>query len=530
MQGKIISIGLKYVIEGVRQYIKPTPILNSLLPGDIVEYESNPITNKLQIKRLVSRVPFKTVGIVQQNKLICYPLLPQTFTLTPDLTNFDLTKPTCVVLIDIQGPQIISQWDELSSTRKNDWKIILDMYKPIDSLVPDIKDEQLDIKSLYQDLTHLDTFNIDPVVSKDFDDAISIDISDSKIYIHIVDAHNQIIQGSEEDNQAFSKSFTLYLSEHINNILPDNLANDKLSLIISEPRKTVTIEYSLDPNTLEIDDDKTKIYLGIITIKTRYDYEKFDNKIKLNPNDWLEKFLHTYKLKFNPINLDTPSLKLEINQETGSIESYQIKLSELETSPSHQLITWMMIHTNITVSKLIDKNSIPQRYHSKAIYNTCDSNLVFDELTSSPYINAILGIKKFRKAIYSSTELGHDGLKLQSYTHFTSPIRRYFDVIIHRIIGGITYYNLPEILEYINLREIHIDSLVKLYSRLKILDYLDKNKQRNWIGYWIPQGLILEDFLFEIKYYPIDITKLYTQVKIKIVKIDWSRLEPEVSF
>jgi exoribonuclease R len=536
MEGKIICIGSKYVIEGDRRHLKLSPVLNNLLPGDIVEYSVNPITEKIIISRLVSRIPIKTIGLINSInsiKSIKYPLLPNIFTLSPDLTNVDLTNPTCVIQIDSQGPHIISQWEHLGLTRKNDWKIILDLYKPIESQVPILRfDISKNSLPKYQDLTNLDTFNIDPPESKDFDDAISIDISNSKIYIHIVDTHNQILPGSQEDKQGLAQTFTLYLPEHIKNILPDQLANIELSLIKSEIRKTVTIEYTLNPLTLEIDDEQTQIYLSIIKISSRYNYETWDSS-SIGSSEWIKKFLQAYKNKFNPVCLDTPSIKLEIDQNTGLMIDYQIQTSQMDTSPSHQLVTWLMIHTNITVSKLIEKSPIPQRYHSKAMFQTSleqssELELDFPNLTSNKNIDAIIGIKKFKKAIYSSNNSGHYGLKLQSYTHFTSPIRRYFDQIIHRLLGGISYQNLPEVLDYINLRETYIDSIVRLYSKLKILGYLDSNKHIKWIGYWIPQGLILQDLLFEIKYYPVRPDKLYTQVKIEVTCIDWFKLEPKI--
>lgn len=528
-QGKIACIGIKYVIEGDRRFIKPSPILNTLLPGDIVGYTIQPLTNKIKITRLISRVPFKTLGFVKTDQKVFYPLLPQTFTLCPDLTNLIPNKPTCVILIDSQGPCILSQWDDISLTRLSDWTIVLDLYKPIDVNIPQpiLKtNSNLNTKPVYQDLTHLETFNIDPTESKDFDDAISLDVSNSKIYVHIVDAHNQIAPGSNEDIQAFTHAFTLYLPEHVNNILPDELANNQLSLIKSQLRKTITVEYTLDPKTFQIDQSLTKIYYATIIIKKRYDYESWD----LNPNPWVEKFLIQYAQTFKPVCLDSPSLKLQIDNQTGRMIGYQIETSGLETSQSHKLITWLMIHTNITIGQMPNGlEKIPQRYHSKAVFaHGSNQEICLHTLTDNMHINTVLGIKKFKKAIYSSTESGHDGLKLSLYTHFTSPIRRYFDVIVHRIITGVEYSNLDQMLEYINQREVYIDSIVRLYSRLKILGYLESNTQLTYPAYWIPQGLILGDLLFEIKYYPVDQTKLYEKVQVQILGINWDKLEPEI--
>ena len=87
---------------------------------------------------------------------------------------------------------------------------------------------------------------------------------------------------------------------------------------------------------------------------------------------------------------------------------------------------------------------------------------------------------------------------------------------------------MEDILKYINQRESHIDKITRLYSKIKILGYLESNLEKIWIGYWIPQGLILQDLLFEIKIYPVDQTKLYSLTHIQIKSIDWIYLEPQI--
>lgn len=518
MQGEIICIKNKYVINGVKHILKYDPIIHTLLPGDIVTYTFNPITAKIKITKLESRKPIKAFGVVNQDKIV-FPELPSIFFINKSNFNVNLNQGQVLVIqINLLDYNLIGVYDPLDSTRLNDWKIVLDLYKPIDSIAPTPKlTSNLETKPDYLDLTYLNTFNIDPTESKDFDDAISFDVSTNKIYIHIVDAHFQIEPGSKIDKESLAKSFTLYLPEHIENILPQELAENKLSLILNQPRKTVTIEYTLDYETFE--PIETKIYLGIIKIKTRYDYSTFD-KSKLEI-EFVNKFIKANSSKFS--SLVTPVLNLSINKLTGLVEKYQCDYSPPSTS--HTLVQLLMILTNQSISKLTSK-SIPQRYHSFSL----DPNLQIDNLTQSESINSILSIKKFRRAMYSNINSGHYGLGLSTYTHFTSPIRRYFDVIVHRLLQNCVYTNIEEILNYINMRETHIDQIVKLYNKIKILSLFESDLTKVWIGYIIstsPSKIILEDLLFEIDCYPIVLIQpLYSQVKIQIKSIDWIWLKP----
>jgi len=79
MQGQIILIGTKYVINGIKKIVKYNPIIHTFIPGDIVEYTINPLTDKINIIRLISRIPIKTMGFLDQNKNIICPELPDIF-------------------------------------------------------------------------------------------------------------------------------------------------------------------------------------------------------------------------------------------------------------------------------------------------------------------------------------------------------------------------------------------------------------------------------------------------------------------
>jgi len=554
-EGQIACIQNKYVILNDKRFISPTPILSTLLPNDIVSYSVNLQTNKIKIIKLINRKPFVTLATINKfNTLVFYEFPANIFSFKVNLYEQNLSqKNILIVKIDINGVTILKKYDPLNTTRLNDSKIILDIYKYNAELNNiDISFSNLDLTSFYtdpyQNLEHLETFNIDPAGSKDFDDAISIDHKTNKIYIHIVDAHEQILLNSDIDKEAFKKSFTLYLSEHIENILPKELAENELSLIKGKVRKTITLEYIIDE---DMSIKSYKIYKSSIIIKNRYCYESYDKLIETSNDEkiqFIKKFVDKHKIK----TIETITNNINLDKD-GKIINF---VKENMHTFSHKIVETLMILANLTISKhLSSDNDIvpseklrdnvvkqhhpcPQRYHTR-----CKTSDVINEaelFTGNKEIDLILTIKKYRKALYSENSLGHFGLGLSTYTHFTSPIRRYFDVIIHRLLAGVKFNNLEEILNKINNQEQHVDKLCKLYTNIKILDYFDRNKDKIWIG-WIVKiiktfdnnshlvSIIFEDILYEVVVSINSNLQVNTKVNMKINQINWIELKPEIT-
>ena len=567
-EGIIACIQNKYVILNDKKFISPSPILSTLLPNDTVSYIVNPQTNKIKIIKLINRKPFITLGIINNFNNLIFPEFPSNiFSYKVNLLDQNIqTESILIVKIDINGVSILKKYEPLNITRLNDSKIILDLYKYNAELNNiDISFNE-SLTSLYtdpyQNLEHLETFNIDPVGSKDFDDAISIDrfpvrqgkcdaFPDhklNKIYIHIVDAHEQIILNSDIDKEAFKKSFTLYLSEYIENILPKELAEDELSLIKDKVRKTITLEYIIDE---DMSIKSYKIYKSSIIIKNRYCYESYDKLIETEDEtiQFIKKFVDKHKIK----TIETIKNNIILDKD-GKIINF---VKENTNTFSHKIVETLMILANLTISKhLINEDvlhhpiplekfkddvkhhPIPQRYHARC--KTSDVINESEKFTGNKEIDLILTIKKYRKALYSENNSGHFGLGLSTYTHFTSPIRRYFDVIIHRLLAGVKFNNLEEILDKINDQEQHVDKLCKLYTNIKILDYFDRNKDKIWIG-WIIKiiksfdtgkqlvSIMFEDILYEVTTCISNNFKLNSKVNIKINQINWIELKPEIT-
>jgi ribonuclease R len=523
LQGTIANINNHYVVLNDKRFIEQSDVVSKLLPGDIVDYKITN-SNTICISQINSRTPQIVLGIikkvVQTEKIVelFYPGFPKNFSPNVEF-SYDYTIGNILILqINQNNCKIIQKYDSIQD-RSNDKNLILQLYKlnaNISNLYPTYKN--IIGKNMFtddfQDLTHLDSFNVDPINSKDFDDAVSLDETKHTIYIHIVDAHEQIIPSSTIDINSFLSSFTLYLPEHIENILPKEYAENKLSLKKNEIRKTITFEYLIDPETQHI--VNYKIYKSNIIIKNRYNYDEFNKIIHKYP------ILTLFYEKWKRNTLNIPHIKMNICQDTGKLINYSL---ETNNDIAHKIIETLMILTNITISKHVP-NIIPQRYHCKIRNEFVLANYFDNEI-----INAIFSIKQYKPAVYDAYNEGHFGLGISSYTHFTSPIRRYFDVIIHRLLSGVEYENLDIILQHINKREVYIEKIVKLYENLKILSFLETQLTKIWKGYIINKKkggyiVLLEDLLYEIFIFDNNYNLSETDiVNVKINSIKWLQLE-----
>lgn len=515
--GTIANINNKYVILNDKHFIKETNIVTSLLPNDLVEYVI--CDNKIIIEKIISREEQIIFGIVKnitnQNITLTFPDLPKFFSLEIPFQKGVSVYSVVIIKIELNNIHILYTYDSILN-RKNDKELFINLYEEQSKLCKIIPNSYLSecyYTEDFKDLTHLNTFNVDPTESRDFDDAISIDEELNKIYVHIVDANEQIELLSDIDLNSFKHAFTLYLPEYVQNILPRELAEDRLSLIEGKERLVITVEFTINPSTLDIINHS--IYRSKIIIKKRYNYDKFNSC--LNEFSFLVKFYNKWKRT----TFNIPHVKLNIDTNNGNMINYKL---EDYFDDAHKIIETLMVLTNLTVSEHVGQ-LIPQRYHSK-LKNEIEVN----ELTGNNMIDSILTIKKYKPAVYDSLNKGHFGLSLNSYTHFTSPIRRYFDVIIHRLLAGIKFNNIEEILAHVNKQELYIDKLSKKYNSLKFLSYFEKNLNKIWKGFVLsatPVGItvVLEENLFEIFIFETSKTfNLYDEVNIKVKSINWLNL------
>ena len=436
-----------------------SPLTPNLIPGDRIEVDFTTRT----VKAILDRTPQYTIAIVRgissgQVYLYC-PLLSPFYNPAIPTTEFKSLPQIGTRLLIYITKDTIALKKEYSpiTERVQDREIIDDLYNTSEFVLPtSIMSAEPLYTKLPQDQTDLPTFTVDPHESRDFDDAISI--VGNTVYVHIVDIHSQMPSNSPQDKEAARLGFTLYTPEGNHNIVPAENAEHEWSLIADQERKVITIEIRYND---EYNVEGYDIYPATIIVKHRYNY---DNA----PMIHLAKVLTE---RVQRANYTIPQLQLTINKTTGQLYGVQ---HAINTDINHRMIQTFMVTANMIVSDHLHTRSpsfakIPQRFHRKL------RGLPTHPPTGDNVVDSFLAIKTYAYAVYDPEKCGHYGLNLQSYTHFTSPIRRYFDVLIHRMLAGVQYTDdeLQTILDHLNRREQTIAALTKLYQQWKLLSIIN---------------------------------------------------------
>jgi exoribonuclease R len=446
------------------------------IPGDKVYLDEN---NK---PILFERVPQAVIGIVKSlYKGEAYLYLTNfgiNCKYIPKVPNNKyLLKDRLVIWLHQDGN--ITVYSKYTCDAKDDVKCLLDMY----SLIKDrpVFSEHMK-KHLYtfnETINHddLNTFTIDPKTSVDFDDAISVDVENNIIYVHIVDIANVDLL-SYGNSRLRERCLTLYLSnEHTEHLLDEIDASDNLSLIVGKQRKVITVKIKLNQEMVE----SHEIYKSTIVVKRRWNYEEVLDTINNGTSTKEINYLADLTRKRNAninYSISLPSIRI-LSDENGLIKTIT---EEKSNDISHSLVATAMILANLVVSRhLCDKGiKIPNRFHDKI------RGFVEPEFTrtGNESVDSFIMVKKYAKACYSVDRKGHFGLGISDYVHFTSPMRRYADVLVHRMLAGYENNNLENEVLWINQRA----SLVKIcqdtYLNWKIIRYVKEN-MNNTYEIWI---------------------------------------------
>jgi len=315
------------------------------------------------------------------------------------------------------------------------------------------------------------TFTIDPADAKDFDDALSIQKigkDEYEIGVHIADVSHFVKQGSELDKEGYSRATSVYLPDRVNPMLPEKISNELCSLRPHEDKYTFSVIFKIN-NKGKIKD----YWLGKTFIHSdhRFNYDEVQEIIETNAGKYVEEiqYLNTLaknyrkeRFKNGAINFSSTEVKFKLD-ETGKPIGIVVK----ESKEAHQLIEEFMLLANRTVAAHIDKIKIdkkpipfPYRIHDTPdeeklkpfvafakkfgykfnMNNEAEVAASFNQLLQDvhgkpeQHVLEQLGIRTMAKAIYTSENIGHYGLGFEHYCHFTSPIRRYPDVMVHRIL------------------------------------------------------------------------------------------------
>lgn len=341
------------------------------------------------------------------------------------------------------------------------------------------------------DFTNQSVFSIDPLNCQDIDDAIHINLLKDDYYqigVHIADVSYYLEKNTEIDEYGKYRSFSIYTPKKRIDMLPTELATDICSLVPNEPRKTFTALFDIDKKSYQI--LGVQFVKGLICSKYKYDYHLAQEIIDEKTTHFLEEELRLLSMVSK--NLEDIYLKKNLVFNENSEDAV-----EKEDKDSHRIIEVFAILTNHYVAKLIEEklpSASIQRLHD------CDEfeELNLDNMNLPPRVIEFMNLIRMKRAYYGFLEdkkkkITHWGLNLQNYTHFTSPIRRYNDILIHRILWGILtgrddVYSeniLIDICKRMNEVQDKLNRMEREYYRmscLKELNYIENGNERDgWV-------------------------------------------------
>ena len=322
-----------------------------------------------------------------------------------------------------------------------------------------------------KDIRDIFTITIDPQDAKDFDDAISLQKLDNgnfEIGIHIADVSYYVEPGTALDNEAYTRATSVYLPDRVLPMLPERISNELCSLRPHEDKLTFSAIFNMTPKG-----DIKSFWLGrtVMHSNHRFTYEEVQEIIETGEGIYKEEILFLHKtaqrfrkqrFKKGAINFSSQEVRFKLDEKANPI-GIMIK----ESKEANQLIEELMLLANRTVAEYVSKITVhkkevpfPYRVHdtpdeTKLLpfvafakkhgheFDTSTPNGIaesFNKMLSDAHGTPLqhvleqLGIRTMAKAIYTTENIGHYGLGFDHYCHFTSPIRRYPDVMVHRIL------------------------------------------------------------------------------------------------
>ncbi len=373
-----------------------------------------------------------------------------------------------------------------------------------------------------EDLRQLTCFTIDPVDAKDFDDAVSLTVLDNgnkELGVHIADVSHYVQPGTNLDKEALKRATSVYLVDRVIPMLPEHLSNHLCSLKPEEDRLAFSCFMEFDS---ALDVVNYRILPSVIHSNRRFNYQEvqdiLDGKVldELSPvlkeMDKLRAGLMKQRFERGGIDFETPEVRF-ILDENGQPQDIVPK----PRLNSHRLVEEFMLAANQTVARHIRHISPQKNNLLPFIYRIHDKpdekkmNSFFNFLTalevpfkpvkrmSSKYFQEVLesikgtkeeqiieevALRSMMKAIYSEKNVGHFGLGFKDYTHFTSPIRRYPDLMVHRLLKmyadspGKVPNNLKKDLQRITFQSTKMERLAMEAEResikLKQMEYINK--------------------------------------------------------
>ena len=348
-----------------------------------------------------------------------------------------------------------------------------EVLQELDKIDEDFSDELENRK----DLRHLDIITIDGSDAKDLDDAVYVEKTEDgyKLFVSIADVSYYVKENTELDTEALKRGNSIYLVDRVIPMLPRKLSNNLCSLNPNEDKLTFTVEMDLDKRGKVIKND---FYKSVIKSKYRMTYENVNTILEKNEESEeyrnlydkyrkiddmlknmleLSKIIRSNKKRRGSIDFELPEIKVVLDENKAVKDIVLRSRGEAE-----RIIEDFMVIANETVAEKLFWEEIPAIYRvhedpDKAKVQALNETLIkfgyslkgLEEIHPGKFQNIIerttglpegylihkLILRAMQRARYANKNLGHFGLASKYYLHFTSPIRRYSDLIVHRMLG-----------------------------------------------------------------------------------------------
>ena len=324
-----------------------------------------------------------------------------------------------------------------------------------------------------EDLRKEFVVTIDPDDARDFDDAVQVERTKSgwRLGVHIADVAAYVEVGSTLDREARRRGNSVYLPDRVIPMLPERLSNGVCSLNPGVDRLTHSVFIHFDKNGVA---KSARFARSVIRSAHRLTYKQAYSILSSPPEDELGERLHEAwelaallrkkRFEHGALDLDFPEVKVWLDKQGDPV-----RLERVENDESHQLIEEFMLAANEAVARELKKRAIPTVYRvhenpdPEKLAEYREFVLSFDyrvgDLTKRPELQRLLAaiggkpeeqalkialLKSLKRARYAAQPLGHYGLAKANYLHFTSPIRRYSDLVVHRALGRARSPSAPE--------------------------------------------------------------------------------------